>query len=49
MDNIFSSEATSLSSLVIIELEIKHSSFVTWPPEQMIKVSWHFAGGDLLP
>ena len=52
VDNIFSSEATSLSSLVaisLVKMEIKRSSFVTLSPEIASKGSPDFVGaGPLL-
>ena len=48
VDNTFSPEATSLSSLVAIgiaEVEKERSSFVMWSPDYLIKGSRYFAGG----
>ena len=48
VDNIFLSEATSLSSLPaidLVEVEIERFSLVVWSPDHVIKELHDFAGG----
>ena len=52
LDNIFSSQATSLSSLVaigLVEMEIKLFLIVMWSPDHVSKVLCDFIGSGLSP